>query len=44
MSTSQSDLDLSGDSGHNHLKPFLTALVICAVIGVVFFLLTGLPQ
>jgi hypothetical protein len=41
MSTTQPDL--SRDSGSNHLKPFLTSLVICAIIGLVALLLTGVP-
>jgi hypothetical protein len=36
--------DLSGDSGHNHLKPFLTGLIICAIIGLISLFLTGMPH
>ena len=36
--------DLSGDSGRNHLRPFLTGFVICLVIGLIALALTGLPQ
>jgi hypothetical protein len=42
MSTTQPNL--SGDSGHNHLKPFLTGFIICAVVGFIALLLTGLPH
>jgi hypothetical protein len=37
MSTIQSDL--SGDSGANHLKPFLAGLIVSAVIGLLALLL-----
>jgi hypothetical protein len=36
--------DLSGDSGHNHLKPFLTGFIICAVIAALALFLTGIPH
>jgi hypothetical protein len=42
MSTTQPDL--SGDSGENHLKPFLASVVMTAVIGFIAILLTGLPH
>ena len=42
MSTTQPDL--SGDSGHNHLKPFLTGFIICAVIAATALFLTGVPH
>jgi len=37
MSIIQSDL--SGDSGSNHLKPFLTGLIVCVIIGLIALLL-----
>jgi hypothetical protein len=42
MSTTQPDL--SGDSGHNHLRPFLTGFIICAIVGAIALLLVGMPQ
>jgi hypothetical protein len=42
MSTTQPDL--SGDSGHNHLRPFLASVIICAIVGLAALLLTGMPH
>ena len=33
---------LSGDSGHNHLKPFLAAFIICAVVGGIALMMSGI--
>ncbi|HUB16242.1 MAG TPA: hypothetical protein VMB34_30135 [Acetobacteraceae bacterium] len=36
--------DPSFDSGHNHLKPFLAAVVIIAVTVAVSLVFSGLPH
>jgi hypothetical protein len=36
--------DQSFDTGHNHLKPLLVAVMIIAVTAVIVLALTGLPH
>ena len=36
--------DLSGDSGQNHLKPFLAAAIACAIIGLMALALSAITH